>query len=69
VRGNYISELSFKVFNRWGELVFETQDQSMGWNGYYKGEKVDPAVFVYYLRTVCEGGAVYFEEGNITVLE
>ncbi|MDP4630903.1 MAG: gliding motility-associated C-terminal domain-containing protein [Flavobacteriales bacterium] len=69
VRGNFITELNFKVFDRWGELVFETQDQSIGWNGYYKGKKVDPAVFVYYLRTVCEGGEIYFEEGNITVLE
>lgn len=69
VRGNFITELNFKVFDRWGELVFETNDQSMGWNGYYKGKKVDPAVFVYYLRTVCEGGEIYFEEGNITVLE
>jgi gliding motility-associated-like protein len=69
VRGNFITELNFKVFDRWGELVFETQDQSVGWNGYYKGKKVDPAVFVYYLRTVCEGGEIYFEEGNITVLE
>ncbi len=69
VRGNFITELNFKVFDRWGELVFETNDQSVGWNGYYKGKKVDPAVFVYYLRTVCEGGEIYFEEGNITVLE
>ena len=69
IRGNFISELDFKLYDRWGELVFETQDQSMGWNGYFKGKKVDPAVFVYYLRVVCEEGEVYFEEGNITVLE
>ncbi len=69
VRGNFITELNFKVFDRWGELVFETNDQAVGWNGYYKGKKVDPAVFVYYLRAVCEGGEIYFEEGNITVLE
>lgn len=69
VRGNFISELDFKLYDRWGELIFETQDQDIGWNGYFKGEKVDPAVFVYYLRVVCEGGEVYFEEGNITVLE
>lgn len=69
VRGNFISELNFRVYDRWGELVFETQDQNVGWNGYYKGKKVDPAVFVYYLRVVCEGGEIYFEEGNITVLE
>ena len=69
VRGNFITELDFKVFDRWGELVFETQDQSVGWNGYFNGKEVDPAVFVYYLRTVCEGGEIYFEEGNITILE
>jgi len=69
VRGNFITELDFKVFDRWGELMFETQDQNIGWNGFFKGKKVDPAVFVYYLRTVCEGGEIYFEEGNITVLE
>ena len=69
IRGNFITELDFKLFDRWGELVFETQDQSVGWNGYFKGKKVDPAVFVYYMRVVCEGGEIYFEEGNITVLE
>ena len=69
VRGNFISELDFKLYDRWGELVFQTQDQTQGWNGYYKGKKVDPAVFVYYMRVVCEGGEIYFEEGNITVLE
>ena len=69
VRGNFISELDFKLYDRWGELVFQTQDQSLGWNGYFKGKKVDPAVFVYYLRVVCDGGEVFFEEGNITVLE
>ena len=69
VRGNFITELDFKLFDRWGELVFETQDLNIGWNGYFKGKKVDPAVFVYYMRVVCEGGEIYFEEGNITVLE
>ena len=69
VRGNFITELDFKLFDRWGELVFETQDQTIGWNGYFKEKKVDPAVFVYYMRVVCEGGEIYFEEGNITVLE
>ena len=28
----------FRVFNRWGEKVFESHDISMGWNGYYKGK-------------------------------
>ncbi len=39
VRGWGIEKLiSWKIFNRWGELVFETDDINQGWNGQYKGE-------------------------------
>jgi gliding motility-associated-like protein len=69
VRGNNILELDFYLYDRWGEKVFETHSLTDGWNGYYKGKKVDPAVFVYYLRAVCDGGDEFFHEGNITVLE
>jgi len=69
VRGNNIVELDFYLYDRWGEKVFETHSLSDGWNGFYKGKKVDPAVFVYYIRAVCEGGDEFFDEGNITVLE
>jgi len=33
VRGNGVVTLDFKLFNRWGELVFESNDISMGWDG------------------------------------
>jgi gliding motility-associated-like protein len=69
VRGNNITELNFVIYDRWGEKVFETNDQTIGWNGYFKDKPVDPAVFVYYLEVTCEGGQTYFEKGNITVIE
>jgi gliding motility-associated-like protein len=69
VRGNFITEMDFYVFDRWGEKIFESHELSNGWNGYFQGKPLDPAVFACYLRVVCEGGEVYFEEGNITILE
>lgn len=68
VRGNNLTDLYFVVYNRWGEKVFETTDQSVGWDGYFRDRAVDPDVFVYYLEATCLGGATYFEKGNITVL-
>ena len=41
-----------KVFNRWGELVFESNDINFGWDGSYKGHMQDPGVFVYEAKVV-----------------
>lgn len=41
-----------KVFNRWGELVFESNDIEKGWDGTFKGSKQDPAVFIYKIEYV-----------------
>jgi gliding motility-associated-like protein len=68
VRGVSISDLYFVIYDRWGELIFETTNQEIGWDGTFKGKDVDPAVFVYYLEVVCADGQEFFQKGNITVL-
>jgi len=68
VRGRNITELEFMVFDRWGEKVFETRDQNVGWDGVFRGEEVGPAVFVYHLTAVCADGQRYFTKGNVTVI-
>ena len=68
VRGNNIEKLIFRIYDRWGELMFETNNQQEGWDGKYKGLDCKPAVFVYYLEMTCTGGETYFEKGNITLI-
>jgi gliding motility-associated-like protein len=68
VRGNNIKELYFTIYDRWGEKMFETTDQHVGWDGVYKGMTSDPAVFVYYLKVRCAGEKEFFIKGNITVM-
>lgn len=68
VRGQNLEEIVFKVFDRWGELVFETTDQTIGWDGIFKGKPVDPDVYVYHLRVVCFDGQENLIKGNVTVL-
>lgn len=51
VKGWGIAEiLEFKIYNRWGEVVFETNDLSQGWNGKYKGQDQEIDTYVYILR-------------------
>jgi gliding motility-associated-like protein len=68
VRGNNINKLILRIYDRWGELVFETTNQSEGWDGKFKGVDCDPAVFVYYLEVTCAEEETYFEKGNITLI-
>lgn len=68
VRGSTIRELLLRIYNRWGEKVFETNSPSVGWNGTYRGDKVQPGVYDYYLEATCVNNEKFFKKGNITVL-
>jgi gliding motility-associated-like protein len=57
-----------KVFNRWGEVVYETTDIDIFWDGTHRGMPVNPGVFVYYLEGHCLNDQPFTEQGNVTVL-
>jgi gliding motility-associated-like protein len=67
VRGT-LDEMTLSIYDRWGEKVFETIDQAIGWDGTYKGNLVEPGVFVYHLTTKCEDSETVFKKGNVTVI-
>lgn len=68
VRGHPIKKIEFRIFNRWGEMVFESNDLNIGWDGTYKGKLADPDVFDYYLIVECVGEERNQIQGNITIL-
>ncbi len=64
----------FRIYNRWGALVFENKDgrsndPSFGWNGTFKGEVVNNAVFVYDMLLVYLDGVQQQISGDITVIK
>lgn len=67
-RSNNLTSAYFAVYNRWGELVFETTDFHKGWDGVYKGMKADPAVFAWYVKGKCLNGKEFFKKGNVTLI-
>lgn len=68
VRGLKVEEVYFAVYNRWGEMVFETKDKSKGWDGIYKGKPADVGVFGWYLKVKCYNGDETFKKGNVTLI-
>ncbi|MCF8295857.1 MAG: gliding motility-associated C-terminal domain-containing protein, partial [Bacteroidales bacterium] len=68
VRTKMGNSIAFSVYSRLGEKVFETSDPAIGWDGSYKGEQLEPAVFVYHLFVTCWDGSNYETHGNITLI-
>ena len=64
---------TFRIFNRWGEVVFEkanfnANDASSGWDGTFKGAKLNPDVFVYTIDIICENNTILSYKGNIALI-
>lgn len=68
VHGNNINEMTMVIYDRWGQKLFETQDQSIGWDGTLKGKALPPDVYGYYMQCRCDDGSQAFFKGNITLL-
>ena len=56
------------IYNRWGELIFETADLTKGWNGVYKGVPQDGNVFVWMCKYQFEGEALKVEKGTAVLI-
>jgi gliding motility-associated-like protein len=68
VRGALVEEMVFRIYDRWGEMVFESFDRTDGWDGTFRGKALDPDVYDYYLDVTCVGGDEAIVKGNITLL-
>ena len=68
VRGVGVETLTFVIYDRWGEKVFETNDLNIGWDGTFRGKKMNNAVFVYYLEATFLNGASTTKKGDITLV-
>lgn len=58
-----------RIFNRWGELVFETYDPNGKWDGTFRDQICNPGVYVYYIQAKCFDKTPFMKKGNITILK
>ncbi|MGZ3902793.1 MAG: T9SS type B sorting domain-containing protein [Bacteroidia bacterium] len=68
VRSNCLTNFTFKVFDRWGEKVFECDNLEKGWDGRFRGEPMNAAVFVYTLEGYLKNGKSVKQKGNVTLV-
>ncbi|MFB0998084.1 MAG: gliding motility-associated C-terminal domain-containing protein, partial [Flavobacteriales bacterium] len=67
VRSSEAEELSFRVFDRWGKMVFESIDVDQGWDGTYKGRELEAGVYFWYVTMKLVSGEELNEKGDATL--
>ncbi len=69
VRGFGIGKMDWKIYNRWGQLVFHSTNKRSGWNGTFKGKLQPMDVYTYTLEAELTDGKKIRRTGDITLLK
>jgi gliding motility-associated-like protein len=63
-----VDEYVLQIFNKWGELLFESKDVNRGWDGYYRGQLCKQDVYVWKVKARLVDGQIYEKAGDVTLL-
>ncbi len=58
----------FRIYDRWGVMVYDSKDIDAGWDGTYKGKPQPFGVYVYQIEAVTNTGQRFTKQGNVTLL-
>ena len=64
----FVTDYHFQIFDRWGELLFESFDQNEGWNGDYLSKPCQEDVYIYLLKVKGINEEIRNYNGTITLL-
>jgi len=60
--------LYFRVYNRWGQLLFSTSEANKGWDGTYDGKKQESGTYVYSIQAIDYNNKSYFKKGTFVLI-
>lgn len=63
-----VTDIHFMVFNRWGELIYETNQVGEGWDGTFRGKSSEIGVYVWYCAATFITGVSEHVKGNVTLI-
>ncbi len=63
-----VLKYKLEIFNRWGELIFESNDINIGWDGYYRGQLCQQDVYIWKAYLKLNNGKEFNKTGDITLL-
>jgi gliding motility-associated-like protein len=66
--GTLMQEFNMKIYNREGNLLFETEDQESGWDGRYDGDEMPLNTYIYRIEAVDNEGKSFRKTGKLLLI-
>jgi PKD repeat protein len=64
-----VTEYQLKIFSKMGILIFESNDISIGWDGYFNGQMSNSGVYIWKVRGKYRNGEPFTKMGDVTLLK
>ena len=62
-------EYEMLIYNRWGNLLFDTKEAERGWDGYYNGALCPQDVYIWKIRCHFKSGSIVTKTGDVTLIQ
>jgi gliding motility-associated-like protein len=67
-RSEVLADCNMQIYNRWGQKVFESNNQGYGWNGEFNAKPCAMGVYTYLLSGKRQNGDDVFTKGTVTLI-
>lgn len=68
IKGLYIRDYNIKIFNRWGDKVFESSDMNVDWDGYYNGKLSQMDAYIWIIKAIGVDDVSWPMTGTVTII-
>ena len=66
--GQYVVAFDMQIFNRWGELLFSTNDIQSGWDGTFRGNEMPEGTYTFIAHITDRAGRTFERSGSVLLL-
>ncbi|PWL28205.1 MAG: hypothetical protein DCO96_09520 [Fluviicola sp. XM-24bin1] len=68
IRGGPFKDVDFRVYNHWGELIFQSFDAAVGWDGTFNNEPAPLGVYTWTFTVTMTNNAIIKQSGDVTLI-
>jgi gliding motility-associated-like protein len=65
---DHVETYDLMIYNRWGELIFQSSNQEIGWDGTYKGKPAKQDVYIWKVTGTYSDGRGFTKTGDVTLM-